>query len=261
MSNIREPKRQGAKHDWFKGNPLMAIKKVTRNRCLAKMATAYWPKEAAAAWAIRETHRQHPEFIPAWELQYNISWKGDNWFAGRINHQSEDQGNKKTHMRVEEIVKHATVDMDTVYTWEDWVKLIEGNVVDGLQLYYAYLLPFSYEEARQIFPIQKLGITTNLYNRYIEFNSRTQRGETGGVGLWAASNFILTCELGRLPKNGAEMIENECKAAIGNGHPPRYGNEWFEVSTLEALTRMSTVLEKRHLKYHINDRVCQIKVR
>lgn len=260
MITIRDKMKTWSKKNYFTLPELMAVKKLGRNLCMAKICISGQSKKQCSMYAVREVHRRLPEFVTIWEKQNQIDWKGDTWFAKRIDHESEGKGNKGSHMLVEEFAMNAACD-NCIYSWKEWCSLVSRLCSEDLrQNWYLYLLPFSRGKTDESYAIQKVGITTNLRNRHTEHCSRGQRGEYGGEGLWPAWWYAITCDLGKIVPSKSRQLEKECKAAIGNGRPPVRGDEWFEVSLIQAMAAVMGVLQSQGLKPKVNDEVVQVSV-
>lgn len=142
-----------------------------------------------------------------------------------------------------------------VYSWEEFITLVDKYSTSVLQNWWLYLLACSY--TREGSPeVQKVGITTNKTSRLIEHKSRGQRGEYG-VGLWPVEDYTLTCSLGRVSKKECTEVEAECKTALVkiSSKGAIVGAEWFEVSPFKAITAVAAVLHSRGLEVDINESV------
>ncbi len=240
-------KRVGTfKADWFKPPAFMAVKKLARDLC-TRMRSEGLTKADASEAAIQEVFRRLPSFVLEWEAYYGRSWKGNDWFKSRIDHQSEDKDNKTAQMKITDFVG-TVLDDDSIYSWGAWESSVEANLNEVNQAYWLYLLPFSFSRERTNYDIQKVGITTSLVNRYREYECRSPTGEAvSGVGLWPAPRFVVRCGLGNLLRYQARTVENDCVTAVGNGRPPWRGDEWFRTSVDKAVKSVVSVLKVRGL--------------
>lgn len=246
-TDTRSKKKEWSKNNYFGTDSLNAVKLLGRTLCASKMKINKWKRTEAAAWAVEELHRRLPDFRQVWE-ESNNKQLSDSWLAGRIDHPSSKKENKASQMKLEEFVSHIASD-SSVYSWGEWEELVDGNANTVVQIWYFYLLPFSYNQNVKCYAIQKPGITTNPTARLKEHSSRGERGEyAGGKGLWPAKDFVLTCELGRMLRSEAEAIESECMALIGDRQPAKHGEEFYAVDIINAVASVKAVL---NLKYNL----------
>lgn len=232
--------------DYFKTDAFMAIKLLGRVMCRGFNS---------AGWVVKEIHRRFPGFIRAWEAWYNRPWKGDDWFESRIDHGSINAGNKVSQLRIIELVTRVANDR-SVYQWHEWEELVATSIQEVKAVWYLYLLPWR-DSYNGPYNVQKPGITTAVYNRYNEYKDGRH---TVGKNLWIAPGFVLTCEIGQMHKYEAESIEKQCGVLLGKGNPTRFGCEWFNLSTLEAINIMVEFTKARGWKPKIIPEIMEVTV-
>jgi hypothetical protein len=230
--------------NYFAEPSLMAVKKLARYLCSGYEAQGR-EKRSAACFAVRDIHRRFPEFVTAWERINGITWKGDDWFASRIDHQSNSQHNKTAHIPLEEFVK-GRIANNSVYAWDQWEAMVlrVNRPAEIVLDYKTYLLPFRVYTTT-LFDIQKVGITNNTTQRLAEYRAKTPFSiqRTGEI-IVPARRFIMTCELGLISKREAEWMEDKLKGVLNESQPPEMGREWFRMSAEEAITRTRKLLRK-----------------
>lgn len=239
---IKRPKiREHPHKDTMGTPPLMAVKVYGRQTCarlarLAGISTKTAPLHISMR-AVKIVLDKWPGFIPAWEDYNNEKWRGDVWFAGRIDHSSSTKG--KLQQWAYDYVDVFGADPAPIVDWAEFTSLCDDAYADFIptQMIHLYVLPVSRMPVHVgPYLIHKIGHTVSVLNnkgnRYAELCSRMER-----EGLYPhPGGYRLTHLIGADPEL-VEKVESTChlKMADSGRRLPIYGKETFEIGEEEAI--------------------------
>jgi hypothetical protein len=187
-----------------------------------------------------------PDYVAHWEKENQMSWKGMEWFLGRIDHDSDEKENKASHMWGVDWINGLAIARKN-YTMEEFEAIAtqikqEANPPQQCHL---YLIPMAPVLVKPVPVIQdlgewpavvaesaeyfKFGMTSNLGNRYLEYRSIRNLNI---CGLYPALDFYDMKHVGLASEAGLRenyMLNQLVKATGGACH----GREYFKIGYKE----------------------------